>query len=644
MKLEIDKIILFKRRSTDKKEYRFKAGMLNIVTGAPATGKSSFLKILDYVFCGEVYRIPDVIALAAQWVGVLFHTDTMRHFLARRLLLSENKGSDDYYHLSCPITKDLAIEYPVVTKTGKDILKILDEIAGLDCKRRPNAEEVVTRLTFRDVLNFSMQSNQTMVSEDRLFENSERDSIRQSLKNHLPQILGIDDSIYLDSLEQLKAKEKELQYANGERQKVISLYGNLTESLKHDLGDARILKFLPPDIEIPENPCDMMPLVQTVIQKINEDLMPGMSNVALNTEANELLRLQKKADQISEEIMLLDDRKRRLIQIDDQMSKYREEVNFSCRRMEIIKWIRAVWNPEQGEFFPYHGTDSALEEYEALRKALDKWNSTAMNKGLFENYKITYQNELAALEKKLATKIALYESILAKIKKSQLEKQDAREMMATQKSAYRLIGRIEAARRLYANLDDPSISLKQIADIKIALGDLRKKVLDEKEKIHETKSQCLKILSDGMRVHLQDQEIPVVLKSLTPNLDDERLDIFLENDKGERRYLSRIGSTANHLAFHVALSCAIEEHLASVIKTPAARFVIYDQPKRPDNELRIINHEIAESVRKSGWQAIVLVEADAMFYDQKDKDIVHQVIHFAKGDGIVPKKWLRHDK
>ncbi len=645
MKLEIDKIVLFRRGSNERKEYDFNPGMVNIVTGVSTTGKSTFLKILDYVFCGETCRIPDVVVLVTQWVGILFHTEGKKYFIARRLPLSEDGTTDEYFYLSRPSKEDLKFENPCQTQTGNDMLRILDDIVGLNRANTPNTQEFVSRLKFSDILNFSMQSSRTMTSEDQLFENAERDSVRKKLKTHFPHILGVDDSLYLDNLEKLKTKEAELQKIEGDRQKALSLYNQLTSSLRADLNNAKIMEFLPPETEIPLNPYDMMPLVESIMERIENNMPPKISGVALDKESEEVIELQKEADKIAEEIMLLEDRKSRIKEIDAQVANYREEAKSTCGRLEITKWIKGIWNPDQTDLFPHGGNNIQAvvqEEYNALANALDRWNSTTMDKGLFENYRVTYQNEVSAIEKKRTRLIARHEAICQKIREFQHGNATAREMILTQKATYRLIGRIESAQNLFVTLNESAISTEHIQKLNGEIETLKKAVTSEKTKIIEAKNRCLDGISDAMKEHLHDQDIPVELKTSTPRLDDERLDVYLENSSGRRRYLSRIGSTANHLAFHVALSCALEEHFVSAKKTPAARFIIFDQPNRPVKELREINHEIAKSVRESGWQAIVLVEAEEKFYDERDTSIVNSVAHFAKGEGIIPKGWLPH--
>ena len=72
MSLQIAKLVLYSKGGAIR-ELEFRTGELNILTGAPQTGKSALIDIIDYLTGRRECNVADgVIRRAVGWYAVLF--------------------------------------------------------------------------------------------------------------------------------------------------------------------------------------------------------------------------------------------------------------------------------------------------------------------------------------------------------------------------------------------------------------------------------------------------------------------------------------------------------------------------------------------------------------------------------------------
>ena len=84
MSLQISKLILYSRDGAIR-ELKFRAGELNILTGAPQTGKSALIDIIDYLTGRRECNVADgVIRRYVGWYAVLFQLSEGQIFIARQ--------------------------------------------------------------------------------------------------------------------------------------------------------------------------------------------------------------------------------------------------------------------------------------------------------------------------------------------------------------------------------------------------------------------------------------------------------------------------------------------------------------------------------------------------------------------------------
>jgi hypothetical protein len=97
MSLQIRSIVLYGPQG-EPREVRFRLGALNVITGAPRTGKSALLDIVDYCWGREECTIPEgPIRRTTSWYGLLLDKDGGGVFIARRNRRTGRRGSDEFF-------------------------------------------------------------------------------------------------------------------------------------------------------------------------------------------------------------------------------------------------------------------------------------------------------------------------------------------------------------------------------------------------------------------------------------------------------------------------------------------------------------------------------------------------------------------
>ena len=218
----------------------------------------------------------------------------------------------------------------------------------------------------------------------------------------------------------------------------------------------------------------------------------------------------------------------------------------------------------------------------------------------------------------------------------------------------RFLGRLEQALNLYFRVDQSSDLRQEISDLKILLSDLQGKI-SEVEIMRRTNNAldqiegfCSQIIP-RLDAEWPDSPIRLIIKDLTVKVI-----------RGSRDdYLWEIGSGANWLAYHVALSLALQRFFLTSPFHPVPSFLIYDQPSQVyfpqkigvEVESLSLKDEDVEAVRKvfsllgraaidadGRLQIIILDHADKSVWD--DLEGVNLVEEWRHGNTLVPANWV----
>lgn len=222
MSLQIAKLVLYSREGAIR-ELALRTGQLNILTGAPQTGKSALIDIIDYVTGRRECNVAEgVIRKYVGWYAVLFQLNGGQVFVARRNPAPGERTHPDVYmsrgaSLSVPLASDL-----VKNTTVSAAEKFLTAAVGIsENEHRPPAPtRDPLEANFRHSLIFSFQDQNDIDSKQRLFHRQGEGFVNQAIKDTFPYFLGaVDEDRLLKQAQldqarrQLRRLERELQHA-----------------------------------------------------------------------------------------------------------------------------------------------------------------------------------------------------------------------------------------------------------------------------------------------------------------------------------------------------------------------------------------------------------------------------------------------
>ena len=222
MSLQIAKLILYSRDGAIR-ELALRRGGLNILTGAPQTGKSALIDIIDYLTGRRECNVADgVIRKCVGWYAVLFQLGEGQVFIARRNPAVGERTNPDIY-----MSRGTRIAVPsestlVKNTTVSAVERFLTAAIGIsENEHRP---ESPTRdpleANFRHALIFAFQDQNDIDSKRRLFHRQGEEFISQAIKDTFPYFLGAVDEdrllkqAQLDQVKRgLRRLERELRQA-----------------------------------------------------------------------------------------------------------------------------------------------------------------------------------------------------------------------------------------------------------------------------------------------------------------------------------------------------------------------------------------------------------------------------------------------
>ena len=263
MTLQIRSISVYSHDG-ERRCVRFKLGALNIVTGAPKTGKSALLDIVDYCWGRDECTVPEgEIRRGVSWFAVHFDNDGEGILIARK-----NPGpagqTSDAIHFARGIDElpaDTSGFHKNITADGLKMqlsatLGISENIHVPDQRatRRP------LEASSRHAILFCLQAQDEIANRRLLFHRQGEQYIPQAIRDALPYFLGAvdeDQFFALKRYQDVRARLRRLEREYTETQAITRSASNVALSL---LADARRAGLVAPDAQ-PEDASSVLALL-----------------------------------------------------------------------------------------------------------------------------------------------------------------------------------------------------------------------------------------------------------------------------------------------------------------------------------------------------------------------------------------------
>ena len=664
MNFHIRKVVLWRRNDVGRHEYEFKPGMVNVISGDPQTGRTSFLDIIDYVLGAKECKLPYRFNVATSWVGVEAETDGNCLLLARAVPeLGAGASSACYFEMRKPGEEFAGSEFPSANKKVDDVIAKLNEIVCGDVASQTDDDKGTSdgaelrRIGFRDVINFSIVDDSTIVSNEALLRSFSNPQYRKRLVDSFPYVLGIETRELLDKRNEKIVLEKNLEEKTRVRNRVKEVSESWADELRYKLVRAREMHLCPPGLDIPDtrNTDVLLGIAMAVIQQSQEFVQAKLDSKVVDDFTSEAVACQKRVDSLAEESQKVAAEIERLKELNGRVRELEDVADKTHDRLEISKWIREFWDPAQGRFYGWGSNvsrEDAEKNLEKVESALKEFESGIGNAGKRQNYDEVFKRELGKQQQILRQLTIRHRKECEKLEALRKAHDSVEGFAATQRDAYRLLGEISSAIDLTAKLSNAEMSLddleamkKRISDIEI---DIQHLIADQKDKILRFNHRIAENFKDRLQLLRVEEEI----KEANSEFNIKSFAITFTTLTGELRKFANVGGSSNYVGFHIAFICALHELFAAIGTTPTANFAAFDcptvksEPSISDNSIETGLSSIVETFKKSliasgnAWQPILVCESSRQLFQDDSDPLVHPVAHFSDGNGIIPQSWF----
>ena len=571
MYFQLRKLILWPRHEGDPRIVDFHPGVVNVISGAPKTGKSAVIPIIDYCLAADKCAIPvGVIRENCSWFGVLIDTIEGQKLLARREPGDQQTTSD------MVLIEGDEVEVPQRIG-GKDtsasnVKAMLNRLAGLtNLDFEPEAEgSFKSRPSFRDLMAFTFQPQNIVANPDVMFFKADTTEHREKLKTIFPYILQAVTAEVLQARYELDRLGRLLRRRESDLRVLLAAGNAWRMEAQSWLRQAIEFGLLPFDQAIPSDWPDIVDLLRGVVEANSEAAHPNIAGI--DAALGRLQELRTEESAVAANLTQHRQRLSELRRLIESSDAYGGALRIQRDRLALSDWLKQLISDDRPTDALAILGDGGREKVEQLSDAL-----AAIEVRLRTHPSIsdTLDKEILRLRGAAEMLLVRLNEIRREIGMLERNSQQAKQAIDRFDRMERFLGRLEQALLLYDRTDQSAGLRQEIDEIKSQIAELQRRV-------SETEI--------GRKMRNALDSIEATTGRLVPRLDAEwpnapvRLmvaDLTVKVIRGTRDdYLWEIGSGANWLAYHVALTLALQTFFLELPHHPVPGLLIYDQPSQ----------------------------------------------------------------
>ena len=652
MYFQIRKLILWPRLDLKPRVIAFQPGLTNVISGASKTGKSAVIPIIDYCLGADKCAIPvGVIRENCSWFGIVIDTIEGQKLLARREP-RDQQSTGDMMLVEAPevLVPDRITEKTTNVDAVKGMLNRLGGLSNLDFE--PNAESgYKSRPSFRDLMAFTFQPQNIVANPDVLFFKADTSEHREKLKTIFPYVLGAVTATVLQARFELDQLQRNLRRRETELREMASANTAWQREAQGWLRQAIELGLLSHDQVLPANWPDIIDLLRQVVKNHARNARPSLAGIDVTLNRLEGLRAEE-----TEMARLLTEHRQRL----NEMRRLRESsdayggaLHIQRDRLALSIWLRNIVDSDADDAIVRIGHGDRAQ----LLTLCESLSAVEVKLRAHPTVSDTLDRE--TLRQRTAAELVFgrLNEIRSEIERLERDSHAAREATDHFDRTERFLGRLEQAIQLYDRADQSSVLRDEIAALQseivalqlvISEADIRRKLRNALNRVENTASQFVPQLD----AEWPDAPVRLLIEDLTVKVV-----------RGSRDdYLWEIGSGANWLAYHIAVTLALQRFFLAEPHHPVPALLIYDQPSQvyfpkgrgPDEPLESIEWRDQDVIEVRKVFALLGAEARAakgrlqiIVLDHAGEDVWGEldgveVTEEWRGSALVPAEWLTH--
>lgn len=573
MYFQLRKLILWPRNNLAPRVVEFQPGAVNVISGASKTGKSAVVPIIDYCLGSDKCAIPvGVIREHCSWFGILVDTVEGQKLLARREP-GDQKDTGDMFVLEAPVVE---IPESVSGKTTNvDLVKgMLNRLSGLSSLDfEPGAEGTFrARPSFRDLMAFTFQPQNIVANPDVFFFKTDLTEHKEKLKTLFPYVLGAVTAEILQARFELDRLNRNLRRKETELRELVNASSAWRLEAQSWIRQAIELGLLGSDQLISDDWNSILDVLRTITTSPATAASPSLAGIDVALNRLEVLRSEE--SEVALSLTEHRDRLNELRRLLESSEAYGGALRVQRDRLSLSEWVRDLTEQNRASA----GDPIASLSVAGVDRLIDLCDALAA----LEVRLRSHPSFSDALDKEMIRQRAATESVLERLSAIRQEanllersSQQAQEARTKFDRTERFAGRLDQALRLYDRADqssgvreDISILRSQIAELQAIVSDneIKRKLSNALDRVEATASSCVSRLD----AEWPDAPIKLIVEELTVKVI-----------RGKRDdYLWEIGSGANWLAYHVAMTLALQRFFLEEPHHPVPGMLVYDQPSQ----------------------------------------------------------------
>lgn len=569
MQFQILKLILWSKAGHEPRILEFQPGMVNIISGASKTGKSAVVPIIDYCLASGKCSIPvGTIREACSWFGLVIETIEGQKLLARREPGDARQTGDMFILEGDEI--DIPTDVPVKNTTSDQVKRMLDRLAGLSTLGLdPDRDSgFQSRVAFRDLTAFTFQPQYIVANPMVLFFNADTSEHRETLKAIFPYVLGALSPEMLAArweIDRLNRDVRRKESALASTKAGVRAWQNETQAW---IRQAIEFGLLASDTIIPVEWPDIVDLLRRALGTNTREAFASLSSIEPTLIQLQELRVNESeaAKNLSESRQRLNEMQRLL----DSSQSYGSAIRIQRDRLNISGWLQSQVVDTEDPLVAL--TNGGRDRINSLANALSgieiQLRAQPSLSDAFDKERLRLRREV---EDATTALVGVRQAIALLEQKSE----QVRAETYRQDRIERFMGRLEQALVTLDRSEEGSELADEIARIQTQISALRR--IYSEQQVNAKKANALRMVEN-----IAAQIIPL-LDAEWPNAPIELLtdDLTIRVINSDRKdYLWEIGSGANWLAYHVAITLALQRFFLEQPGHPVPSFLIYDQPSQ----------------------------------------------------------------
>jgi Protein of unknown function (DUF3732) len=569
MQFQILKLILWSKAGFKPRIVEFEPGMVNVISGASKTGKSAVIPIIDYCLASSKCSIPvGTIRNACAWFGILIDTLEGQKLLARREP-GEAKQTGDMFLLEDE-TIEVPNETPQKNTTTESVKRMLDRLAGLsNLGLDPESESSFqSRISFRDLTAFTFQPQYIVANPMVLFFNADTSEHREKLKAIFPYVLGALTPDMLAARWEIERLQKELRRKEAALMSAKSSMRTWQNETQAWVRQAIEFGLLPVETPIPSE----WTVIADLLRKVTS-ANTRTSYTTLQTIEPTLIQLQILREEESDAASLLSESRRRLSEMQrllDSSQTYGSAIRIQRDRLNISGWLRSKISDTKDPLVEL--VDSERNKLESLVNALAGIEIQLKTQPSLSD---AFDKERIRLRTEVEKASSLLVSVRQEITLLEQKSEQVRDITFRQDRVERFIGRLEQALVLFDRSEEGSDLSEQVSQLQSRIDELRR--IYSEGNVNSKRANALRLIENmaATIIPFLDAEWPNAPIQIIP--DDLTIRV-VHTDRSD--YLWEIGSGANWLAYHVAVTLALHRFFLEQPNHPVPAVLVYDQPSQ----------------------------------------------------------------